>query len=106
MGRPKRVVRSAHDRWFKARRYTPVLERLFAAVRRTFCEHHFDNFEGFLKGLSEVCTMVANVDPSVEMKIVVFFPHEGRTMMVCEECRGGEPKVIESESDDDKEGGS
>ncbi|KAF5179232.1 hypothetical protein FRX31_031181 [Thalictrum thalictroides] len=143
MGRPSRVVRSARDRWFKARRYTPVLERLFVAVRRTFCEHHFDNFESFLKGLSEVCTMVANADPSVEMKIVEFFPCEGRvtqriwqnfkkwlktdmgnhirevcqpwcqyacqTMMVCDDCRGGEPILIESESDEDdqsEEGGS
>ncbi|KAF5180019.1 hypothetical protein FRX31_030394 [Thalictrum thalictroides] len=140
MGRPKRAVRSARDRWFRARRYTPVLERLFAAVRRTFCERHFDSFEGFLQGLSGVCTMVANADPSVEMKIAEFFPRDGRvtqvlwhnfrrwlktdmghpirddclpwcqyacqTMMICEECRGGEPIEIDSESDADDEGGS
>ncbi|KAF5184076.1 hypothetical protein FRX31_026337 [Thalictrum thalictroides] len=33
MGRPSRAVRSARDRWFRQKRFNPVLARLFAAVR-------------------------------------------------------------------------
>ncbi|KAF5191362.1 hypothetical protein FRX31_019052 [Thalictrum thalictroides] len=78
MGRPSRRVRSARDRWFKARRFTPVLERLYAAVRRTLCNQHFDKFHSFLGGLSEVCTMVAEADPSIEGEIAAYFPDSER----------------------------
>ncbi|KAF5183005.1 hypothetical protein FRX31_027408 [Thalictrum thalictroides] len=78
MGRPRRAVRSARDKWFKARRYTPVLERLFAVVRRTFCEHHFDQFQSFRDGMNRFCTMVAEADPSIEVEISAFFPNSDR----------------------------
>ncbi|KAF5194764.1 hypothetical protein FRX31_015645, partial [Thalictrum thalictroides] len=53
MRRSRRAVRSARDRWFRHKRFNPVLERLFAPVRRTMCEHHYDQFESFRHGLVE-----------------------------------------------------
>ncbi|KAF5190219.1 hypothetical protein FRX31_020197 [Thalictrum thalictroides] len=138
MGRPKRAVRSARDRWFRQKKFNPVLSRLFAAVRRTLCDRHYDQFESFRYGLVEVCNMIAVADPSIEEKFAEFFPDEGRVtqgiwlsfrkwlktdpgvpfsenclpwcqdvkkmMLECDECRGGEPILIDS--DDEDEGSS
>ncbi|KAF5177628.1 hypothetical protein FRX31_032786 [Thalictrum thalictroides] len=74
MGRPKRSVRSARDRWAKSRRFIPFMERLFGSVRRSMCEQHFDGFQSFRDGLNEVCTLVSGADVKVEEEISAFFP--------------------------------
>ncbi|KAF5207301.1 hypothetical protein FRX31_003107 [Thalictrum thalictroides] len=62
-------------RWARARRFTSVMERLFASMRRSMFERHFDNFQSFRDdGLHEFCTLVAEAEPSIEIEITNFFP--------------------------------
>ncbi|KAF5203610.1 hypothetical protein FRX31_006804 [Thalictrum thalictroides] len=78
MATPNRRVRSARDQWWRARRVNSVLERLFATVRKSMCEQHFDGFQSFRGELSEFSKMVGEADPVIEGEIAQLFPQQGQ----------------------------
>ncbi|KAF5205784.1 hypothetical protein FRX31_004629 [Thalictrum thalictroides] len=88
MARPRRAVRSVRERWARLRRFETLIARFFVVVRRSMCDAHFNDFEGFQNGLHEVCTMISVADPIVEEQISVYFHHSAKiTYQVWKEYR-------------------
>ncbi|KAF5196491.1 hypothetical protein FRX31_013922 [Thalictrum thalictroides] len=77
MGRVRRQVQAARERWVRERRdrrFTSIVGRFFSSVRRSMCEKHLDEFQSFRDGLHEVSTLITDAEPHVEELVFAFFP--------------------------------
>ncbi|KAF5206172.1 hypothetical protein FRX31_004241, partial [Thalictrum thalictroides] len=77
MGRPRRQVRAARERWERERRdqkFTSIIGKFFSSVRGSLCRKHLDEFQSFRDGLHEVSTLITDAEPIVEERVFNFFP--------------------------------